>query len=84
MFDFKLTQQEAHPRPRSDADKDNHVYDLIILGGGPGFPDGIAGQELAQRFQGQAERFGVRIELDNVTAVDFSARPFTIHTYGTT
>ncbi|HDQ73053.1 MAG TPA: thioredoxin-disulfide reductase [Chloroflexi bacterium] len=47
----------------------------------PGFPEGIDGPELAQRFLAQAERFGAKVTLDNVTAVDFSAQPFTIHTY---
>ncbi len=50
----------------------------------PGFPDGITGAELAQRFQSQAERFDAQIVLDSVTEVDFSARPFTVHTYGAT
>lgn len=50
----------------------------------PGFPKGINGGELAQLFQEQAERFDIRIELDNVTEVDFSARPFTVRTYGAT
>lgn len=48
----------------------------------PGFPKGIAGPELAQLFQEQAGRFGAQIVIDNVTEVDFSARPFTIHTSG--
>lgn len=46
----------------------------------PGFPDGVAGGELAQRFQSQAERFGVTIAPETATEVDFSDRPFTIHT----
>lgn len=50
----------------------------------PGFPDGITGAELAQRFQDQAQRFGAQVVVDNVTEVDFSARPFTIHTHGAT
>jgi len=50
----------------------------------PGFPDGISGPELAQHFRSQAGRFGAEVVLDNVTEVDFSARPFTIHTYGAT
>jgi thioredoxin reductase (NADPH) len=44
----------------------------------PGFPDGISGPELAQRFQSQADRFGAQIVPDTVTEVDFSARPFEI------
>lgn len=50
----------------------------------PGFPEGISGSELTQRFRSQAERFGAQVVLDAVTEVDFSARPFTIRTYGAT
>jgi thioredoxin reductase (NADPH) len=46
----------------------------------PGFPDGIEGGELVERFQKQAERFGTRIEYDYVTDVDFSQHPFTVST----
>lgn len=49
----------------------------------PGFPDGISGGELVERFQKQAERFGTRIEYDYVSEVDLSQHPFTIRTqYG--
>ncbi|HIE38829.1 MAG TPA: thioredoxin-disulfide reductase [Anaerolineales bacterium] len=44
----------------------------------PGFPEGITGMDLAQRFQSQAERFGAEVVIDEVTAVDFSERPFTV------
>jgi thioredoxin reductase (NADPH) len=46
----------------------------------PGFPDGLSGAELAQRFQSQAERFGAQVVVDSVAEVDFSARPFDIRT----
>jgi thioredoxin reductase (NADPH) len=46
----------------------------------PGFPEGVAGPELAMRMQQQGERFGAKYALESVTAVDFSARPFTIRT----
>ena len=52
------------------------------IGNYPGFPEDIAGAELAQRMQQQAERFDARIEMDIVTAVDLSVRPFKITTYG--
>ncbi len=44
----------------------------------PGFPDGVAGPDLAQRFQGQAKRFGARVIPGEVTEVDLSHRPFSV------
>jgi thioredoxin reductase (NADPH) len=44
----------------------------------PGFPDGIQGPDLMQKFRDQAERFGATILERDVTRVDFSARPFGI------
>jgi thioredoxin reductase (NADPH) len=44
----------------------------------PGFPEGISGPELMDKMKAQAERFGAEIIPDEVTAVDFSTRPFKI------
>src|SRR5579884_2282571 len=38
----------------------------------PGFPEGVMGPELMQHFRDQAERFGARLETDDVTAVELS------------
>jgi thioredoxin reductase (NADPH) len=42
----------------------------------PGFKDGIQGPEMMEIFKEQAKRFGTDVELDTVTEVDFSMRPF--------
>ncbi|WMU93224.1 thioredoxin reductase [Microcystis phage MaAM05] len=44
----------------------------------PGFPEGIMGPELMEKFQAQAERFGTKVVYDTVTEVEFSKRPFTV------
>jgi thioredoxin reductase (NADPH) len=47
----------------------------------PGFPDGVGGNELVEKFQKQAERFGTQVEFDTATEVDLSQRPFLVKTY---
>jgi thioredoxin reductase (NADPH) len=49
----------------------------------PGFPEGIQGPELMQKFREQAERFGTRFVDVDVESVDFSARPFRVWAEGT-
>jgi thioredoxin reductase (NADPH) len=46
----------------------------------PGFPEGIMGPELMDRFRKQAERFGTEFLPGDVVRVDFSARPFGVST----
>src|SRR5580765_6501498 len=42
----------------------------------PGFPEGITGPELTERFRAQSERFGTRIHTETITKVDLTRRPF--------
>ncbi len=44
----------------------------------PGFPDGVNGPELMQLFRKQSERFGTEMVQEDVTAADFSQRPFVL------
>ena len=50
----------------------------------PGFPEGLTGPELYDLMQRQAERFGARIEIDEVVEVDFKQRPFMLKTHSQT
>jgi thioredoxin reductase (NADPH) len=45
----------------------------------PGFPGGILGPELMDKFRKQAQEFGATTLFENVDRVDFSARPFKIY-----
>ena len=42
----------------------------------PGFPEGIMGPELTDRFRAQSERFGTTIHTETINEIDLSSRPF--------
>ena len=44
----------------------------------PGFPEGILGPELMEKMKKQAERFGTRCVLGDVTRVELGERPFRV------
>jgi len=49
----------------------------------PGFPQGATGPELVELMQKQAEKFGARLVVDEVTQVDFrGGPPFRVTTHG--
>jgi len=42
----------------------------------PGFPEGVMGPDLTDRFRAQSKRFGTTIHTETVNEVDLSTRPF--------
>jgi len=46
----------------------------------PGFEEGILGPPMMEKFEAQASRFGAEMIPEDVTAIDFSRRPFRITT----
>lgn len=46
----------------------------------PGFPEGVTGPGMMQKFQEQAERFGTKVIGEDIESCDFSRRPFTMRT----
>ncbi|HXD55962.1 MAG TPA: thioredoxin-disulfide reductase [Solirubrobacteraceae bacterium] len=45
----------------------------------PGFPEGVMGPEMMQRFRDQAERFGARLETDQADRVELATEPGGVH-----
>lgn len=50
----------------------------------PGFPTGLQGPELTEQMKQQAERFGTRLEYDEVIEVDLKHKPIVLKTHATT
>ena len=44
----------------------------------PGYPQGVSGYDMMEDMRAQAQRFGADIRMGIVTAVDFSAAPYTV------
>ena len=45
----------------------------------PGFPDGVMGPEMMQKFREQAEHFGARLLTEDVTRVELASEPGGVH-----
>ncbi|KUK45661.1 MAG: Thioredoxin reductase [Anaerolinea thermophila] len=73
---------ELSPLVLTGTEIGGQVATTSIIENYPGFPDGVGGNELADLFTKNAEKFGARFEYDVVTSVDLSQRPFKLKTYG--
>ena len=45
----------------------------------PGFPEGIMGPKMMQKFRDQAERFGAKLLTDDVTRIELASEPGGVH-----
>src|SRR5262245_13982680 len=45
----------------------------------PGFPEGVMGPDLMEKFRAQAKRFGTRVVTDDITSVDLLRHPFRLN-----
>jgi thioredoxin reductase (NADPH) len=45
----------------------------------PGFPDGVMGPDMMQKFREQAERFGARLQAEDATRVALASEPGGVH-----
>jgi len=45
----------------------------------PGFPEGVMGPDMMQRFRDQAERFGARLETDQADRIELASEPGGVH-----
>jgi len=73
---------ELHPLLFTGTDIGGQAAITSVIENYPGFPEGVGGNQLADLFTKNAEKFGARFEYDMVTAVDLSKRPFKLITYG--
>ena len=46
----------------------------------PGFPEGLSGPDLVEKFKAQAERFGCTVSYDHVTEIVVDEHPFIVRT----
>jgi len=72
---------ELHPVVLTGMEIGGQAAVTHIIENYPGFPEGVGGQEMAELFQKQAERFGAKFEFDSATEVDISERPFRVKSY---
>lgn len=82
-LDLGLGEDSRHDasshQPTSDAPRaGGELATSSAVGNFPGFPDGISGQDIVDKFRAQALRFGTTIISERIAKVDLSSRPFRV------
>src|SRR3990170_5216180 len=73
---------QLEPRVTSGNQRGGQISITSEVENSPGFPQGTTGPELVQLMQQQAERFGARLLIDEVTEVSLKGGPpFSVKTY---
>ncbi|KAJ9125693.1 hypothetical protein QFC22_000656 [Naganishia vaughanmartiniae] len=73
LFEYVNTDKPAAAALKRNTDGDKGLEKVENF---PGFPDGIGGSEMMDKFRLQSERFGTTIITETVSKLDLSMRPF--------
>lgn len=75
-----LAREDFHPLVIAGLEAGGQLLLTTTVENYPGFPEGIQGPELVDRFRKQSSRFGTRFVDENAVSIDLKSRPFTVKT----
>ncbi len=75
-----LAREDFHPLVIAGLEAGGQLLLTTTVENYPGFPDGIQGPELVDRFRKQSSKFGTRFVDEDAISVDLKNRPFTVKT----
>ncbi|ASI13952.1 thioredoxin reductase [Candidatus Mancarchaeum acidiphilum] len=75
-----LAREDFHPMVIAGLEAGGQLLLTTTVENYPGFPEGIQGPELVDKFRKQSSRFGTRFVDENAVSIDLKSRPFTVKT----